>query len=158
MTIVGMAPAGATSAWDIISTVADSIAGLGTLGALIVAVIVYRRQVNDARRLQASRVLIEVPHPDDGTDELALIVRNVSDLPIYSIHVRYGHRPNWILPITIEHSLAAGDVFRISLVGWEHDIWKTADILFRDAAGNYWRRTAGGQLSGTSLKKAAAGK
>src|SRR5205823_2015118 len=48
------------SGWEIAGVLANAVASLGTLGALIVAVAVYRRQVADARSDQASRVFVTV--------------------------------------------------------------------------------------------------
>jgi hypothetical protein len=80
--------------WTIVGTIADSIAGLGTLGALIVAVAVYRRQAQNTKSAQASRVFayIElssitalVDHQKTRLPVWKVRVMNFSDLPIYDV-------------------------------------------------------------------------
>jgi hypothetical protein len=45
-----------TTWWDYVIDVADILAGLGAAGAMLIAALAYRRQVNDARITQASLI------------------------------------------------------------------------------------------------------
>lgn len=72
------------NAWDILNAIAQSVGALGTTGALIVAAVAYRRQVQDHRRAQASRMTVSFV---DSRNEV--IVRNNSDLPVYNVSFQF---------------------------------------------------------------------
>ena len=52
-----------TSTWDILGTVGSLVGGFGAAGALLIAALVYRRQVFDVRRQQATKVSLKVDPP-----------------------------------------------------------------------------------------------
>jgi len=47
-----------TSSWDYIVGTADILAGLGAAGALLIAALAYRRQVDDSLRQQVAKVTL----------------------------------------------------------------------------------------------------
>src|SRR3954451_20574465 len=71
-----------TSAWDIVGTMANALAGLGAVGALLIAALAYRRQVEDARAAQASKVVLYF----QGND---VIIENCSPTPIYDVQLYF---------------------------------------------------------------------
>lgn len=143
--------------WDYIVDAADIFAGLGTLGALIVAVLVYRRQVDDARRSQAARI---IPHLVSGYKEsptYIYTVKNFSDLPIFDLHVDFAiEQMGKIRPAVNYHSfkLNQDEGFsmevegnrRGSSVGLPPEKYAVS-FRFIDAAGRRWKRDETGALS-----------
>src|SRR4051794_27732522 len=74
-----------TSTWDYIVGTASIVGSLGAGGALLIAALAYRRQVDDTRRQQAAQVLIRVADSQLGP---RVEVVNGSDQPIFKIHWR----------------------------------------------------------------------
>ena len=70
--------------WDYVVDVADVLAGLGTMGALVVAAMVYRRQEHDKRIIQASRIIVSATI-DEAQSTAMITVRNRSDLRVYGV-------------------------------------------------------------------------
>lgn len=85
--------------WDIVNAIAQSIGALGTMGALLVAALVYRRQVADARSAQARRVRAAY-----GPSHLEL--HNDSGAPIYEAY------PAQLHPRRAAPASGAGDWFQ----------------------------------------------
>src|SRR5689334_5840880 len=84
--------------WSRAATIADSIASLGALGALIIAIITLRRQIDDGRRAQAAQVSAYVTRLGSGSkeyDEVQLVVDNSSGHPIYGVALWVGE---YLLP------------------------------------------------------------
>ena len=73
--------------WDIYGTVADWFAAVGTVGALLWAVVQYRGQLEDKRREQATQVTFaRLRHYPPGSifEDSTLMVENRSNLPVYT--------------------------------------------------------------------------
>src|SRR4051812_33423284 len=89
-----------TSWTDIASVGIDSIAAIGTVGALLIAAKAYSRQVDDASRRQASQVVVRAIGEGVGEElKIALLeVENTSDQPVvirgYRSHDDYELIPN----------------------------------------------------------------
>jgi hypothetical protein len=146
--------ADATSGWEIAGTIADIVAGIGTAGALVVAVIVYRRQVQYAHVDQASRVFLTLVAADDGFVR-ELIVENASDLPIfradvYLISNGFEESPSRSKPhrvYILDHLPGKKSITYDDFAG-SHEVWNlVASISFKDAAGREWNRDSYGDLT-----------
>lgn len=70
---------------DWISAIANVAAAVGTVGALWVGVVTFRRQVNDQHRAQASAVTVTVQKTKQNRDILEFMLQNDSPLPIYEV-------------------------------------------------------------------------
>jgi hypothetical protein len=147
--------------WNIAGTIVNSLSALGTLGALIMAVVVYRRAEDDKRREQASKITVMASpfkrQPDtDGEGKVAegaLQVTNHSDLPVYSIRASFGV----VYPIAVRHghydmsmhSVGPGETRSVKLKSTDEQqetLLPQASLLFIDAAGRYWFRLDTGHL------------
>jgi membrane-bound inhibitor of C-type lysozyme len=132
--------------WEIAGTVADSVAGLGTLGALIVATTVYLRQQEDARRAQASRVVLACwNEKESNAPQVRITVRNDSDLPIFDVVIIasgaklvVGEYVGWDQIEPGQHAAARYE--------WERGVEFSAAVLFIDAGGRHWERRFSGAL------------
>jgi hypothetical protein len=138
------------SAWDIIGTAADIVAGLGTLGALIVAATVFRRQLIDQHRQQASETsLSQKKRLLEGADELTLVVSNYSKLPIYGTGrtVAFGSDGKVVRTAYAElDELSPGDSSMATLkINRSEDDFASC-VYFRDSRGVEWLRFGTGQL------------
>jgi len=149
-----------TTGWHIANVIAQSIGALGTMGALIVAVRVYRRQEDDSRREQARRVTVKMDN------RYTIVVANHSDLPITAFRHEWtvvsdrvsfsrdipdsGIGPGGSETFLLDHE--AEDVpFEVSF--WGVDV---AAMQFEDAAGRCWRRTSEGVLRPLPPREGAA--
>lgn len=149
--IVGMyasAVADATSGWDIAGTIADIIAGIGTAGALIWAIFLYRRQVQDNRTDQASRIFITLVAADNTVDDHSeLAIENNSDLPVFDVLIILVELPHDAKANHNEYTSARLHpkeyltIDRIAATG-SHK----AAMAFTDAAGRGWVRDTAGRL------------
>jgi hypothetical protein len=132
--------------WDIAGTIADSVAALGTLGALIWAIFLYRRQVQDARTDQASKVFITLMkrYPEDSCYSQALI-DNSSDLPIFDVFAAIMPDDGRAKPLEVRRleRLQARERRIIEDIDRKDVV---AEVLFRDAATHRWHRDASGHL------------
>lgn len=138
--------------WEIVGTIADSVAAIGTTGALIVAAMVYRHQYLDARSAQASRVFVDidrVPRVDDPHEGMVqVVVRNMSDFPIYYVMLnRFDKDEGWgLVPEDLEPVVALNPHqdhrFNPARLGlpWE------VRVGFSDADRRGWVRWASGKL------------
>jgi hypothetical protein len=133
--------------WDYVVDVADVLAGLGTMGALVVAAMVYRRQEHDKRIIQASRIIVSATI-DEAQSTAMITVRNRSDLPVYGVSF---YQNDWTLVILCgPEKQASGELSELG-PGDEHTERLSCDdynpkVLFRDAAGRHWQRRPNGQL------------
>lgn len=142
------------SGWDIAGTIADSVASLGTVGALLWAVFLYRRQVEDARTEQASRVFVALRAVDlGGRTETHIVLDNASDRPVFRLYVVLqvsvpGRTTSRIKAVDVEH-LAAGKHESVDdLFDKPYPLpYLKAIIKFEDAAGLCWVRDSTGRLS-----------
>ncbi len=140
-------PAGvaeATSGWDIAGTIADSVSGFGTLGAFALAIYLYWRQGEDARRDQASKVFVTL---DD--DNSSLVIDNSSPFPIFQVLLKVDSRfitdeaRVWEYASRMSPQ-AVGEVVPIPADIVAPDL---AVMAFKDAAGHRWKRDSHGKLS-----------
>jgi hypothetical protein len=141
----------AASGWDIAGTVADGVAGIGTVGALIWAVIVYRRQVKDAHIDQASKVFVTLLKGDliAGSNYKELIVENGSDLPVFKLVVVLTSRqprPEPRRRYTIDRLPARESVTYDDVSHFKLEERLMCSMSFMDAAGRGWVRDANGPL------------
>ena len=147
---------------SVTSTVATAVAAVGSAGALVVAALVYRRQGNDSRSQQASRVLTFVR---DGNGSVEWAAQNLSDLPIYEVaymapvppgdpnrKLVNGHvvfeRIDPIFDIgTARFTLTTQQqgAMYVSYPKGDQSLDKSV-IEFTDAAGHRWRRQSNGDL------------
>lgn len=134
--------------WTIVGTVSDAVAGLGTLGALVVALRVFNRETLDARRKQASRVILQldrvsgVPAGDAGSAVRSYFrVSNFSDLPVYHCLLRVGRQWKKV------RDLGPGTHVDISVDESADEEPEYAGIVFADAAGRHWERILSGDLA-----------
>lgn len=145
--------------------IVSSIAALGSVSAVIMAVKVYRHQVDDKRRQQASRVLTFVEPAGDDITRIQWVAQNLSDLPIYD--VRYvSPIPPWDPnEQTVDGHAALKRIDPVSEVGRARlsvtteqrgamyvqylNVPEVAEsvIEFTDAAGHRWRRRSNGKLT-----------
>jgi hypothetical protein len=139
-----------SSWWDYLVDAASLVAGLGTLGALIVAVVVFRRQVEDSRSAQASQVVVSVSTDvEDHTGTSAvpkLVVENKSNLPIFKLTIYVSlprKRPHVVKRVG---RLAGRDVYWMHINQPVNAEDVDADVIFDDAAGHGWARSSNGAL------------
>lgn len=137
------------------NVIAQSIAALGTVGALIVAVRVYRKQVDDQHRAHASRVVLvieETSKPGRKPRTGTWTVTNHSDLPVSTVRVMrtawegYGTVVRIPFPLATAQQLGPGESIDGPLPG-DEDYWvSTISVHFNDAAGRGWARSDEGDL------------
>jgi hypothetical protein len=120
-----------------------TLAALGTVGALIVALAVFRRQVLDNRRAQASRIILtpgkselDKSNPDALREEVQ--VHNYSDLPIYLGLVMLGEQSTFVPTVDPRADVAV----------WftTEEAFESGGFLFQDASGRFWERSFNGRL------------
>ncbi|MEK6439005.1 hypothetical protein [Pseudonocardia sp. T1-2H] len=154
-------PRDATSVWDIIGTIADSIAGIGAAGALILGFVVFKRQQDDSRKAQANE--IAAGHGDmqqlEGESMWSIGVEyaNYSKFPIYGLRCRIwnlGRRRSKFEWMTHSGQSISADTLkpgesRVDMVETilRTDEWKSA-VMFTDSAGREWARFTDGALVG----------
>jgi hypothetical protein len=138
--------------WDYVVDVADILAGLGTAGALLIAAFVYRRQVDESFRQQATKVVIyEVETPSELVTLKTSFVENRSDQPVLlaSAHVlgpgAHGAVEWDFTPEDAPCVLFAYD--RMKLYDVANFMAPYTLIRFHDAGGRLWERDITGGLA-----------
>ena len=147
---------------SLLSLIVSSVAALGSVSAVIMAVTVYRHQVEDKRRQQASRVLTFMR--GNYCAQVQWAAQNLSDLPIYDVwfmsDVPPTEQPDKMCDgyVAVDHIDPISEVGRpkASLVTEQQGAMyvtyentartKISIIEFTDAAGNRWRRRSDGDL------------
>jgi hypothetical protein len=150
--------------------IVSSVAALGSVSAVIMAVTVYRKQAGDNRSKQAARVLTFTEGPLDGGTKIQWAAQNLSDLPIYSVryvspippwdHTTHGElvdghvvfkRIDPVSKISNAHVLTGQrDTMYVQYIN--HDSTAESVIEFSDAAGNRWERGSDGKLKELSKR------
>jgi hypothetical protein len=132
-----------------LSPVADSVAAVGTVGALLVAAVAYRRQVADRHREQASKVWGYVSR-STGT----AYVGNGSDEPVYDAVIRFVSTSGlWLADSTGGADLVLAPTTPdrpYTITPASEIVVERADqrleLTFTDANDVRWVRTASGRL------------
>jgi hypothetical protein len=145
-----------------LGVIANSVAAVGAVGALLVAALVYRRQAADARSYQASRIATWLER--ESNTNIYWWVANYSGLPVYelSFHWPPDMPPDFLGDMEVsQHSawsgflnggavdpLEAGTRCREFVTFHHYDETRAGELLikFRDAAGHCWERKATGEL------------
>lgn len=135
--------------------VATAIGAIVTAGALLIAALTYRKQVEDRHKAQAvgvtvgsrtvkqpavkARVTINDYFPD--REKHFYFVRNDSQLPIYAVDLVVGEADD--LKTSMRAVLAPGDeeAIEVSLAIF------TAFAQFTDSSGVAWKRDSSGRLT-----------
>ncbi|MEV1295224.1 hypothetical protein [Pseudonocardia sp. NPDC049635] len=133
-----------TTGWDIVNAIAQTIGALGTAGALIVAVQVYRRQVNDQRRDQAAQVVVTYT-------EGVVLLRNHSDRLIRPLIVAGADEGSQRGFTLVPSVLGPGELREIpipagSLGDDEGKPSNHAVVTFVDVRGRVWMTDSRGTL------------
>lgn len=159
---------------DILTLVVGSVSAVGAAGALLIAALVYRRQVDDARRQQASGISLEIEPPPASYRSLLLpeapwtapeivrheiTVKNNSRNDVFDVVVdskytasdyggdlfeRFRDGPHDKSRIHLGDSLGAGGELDLVVT----DVWiHRVEVSFSDASGRRWKRNNIGQLS-----------
>ena len=138
---------------EIIGTAADVVAGVGTMGALVVAAGAYRQQVKQNRRAQASAVTVSgvTPEGEDArTNKQSVALTNHSSLPAYFAMqcVFNERRKDWIeLGSGVE--VGPGERHVFEPYDTMENLKQSPDFMgvhFSDASGCSWLRTNDGFL------------
>jgi hypothetical protein len=148
------------SAWDYVVDIADITAGVGAAGALFVAAMVYRRQVEDVRQAQASMVTVTVTSkkasgldPRDGI--IYVVINNYSSLPIYQVKWS-AWRGNGLKEELPDMSAIRPDGVRMYTFPNDYvDDKMEAEIRFNDSRGHRWIRHTSGALKQVSAAESS---
>jgi hypothetical protein len=146
--------------WDYFVDVADLLAGCGTMGALIVAALTFKRQLHGLRQAQASSVTVWLSSSKDGLDFNLL---NSSSACVYEVYVTFeaygrdlGYKYVDVLrPGSTPRSFPVPDevihnpeyILDNKRSGVAHENVR-ARLTFRDSSNQCWRRDRSGQLEG----------
>ena len=144
------------SFWDILGALGDFFGGIFAGGALLIAAIAYKRQVDDSRRSQASSITMtldppvvrSVPghegdfKPTGPSSNPVVKVENVGTTPVYRARVRVTWSNDSVELVGISNILPGGASLKRQLQGDVLD----AQLKFVDKSGRYWVRTDGGIL------------
>lgn len=76
--------------WDILNAFAQTFGAIGTAGALLIAALSYRRQVNERRRDLASRVTLQV----HSGEKLQFTITNRGELPVSDVRFMEALHPS----------------------------------------------------------------
>ncbi|SDP33916.1 hypothetical protein SAMN04487914_108126 [Arthrobacter sp. ok909] len=140
-----------SDATDWIGAIGNSIAAIGTAGALLLGVRVYYRQEDDQRRAQASAITVSISEARERRDLVRIELRNDSALPIYGVMLIATARSGSTLGQDLKYTLPPGEAMSFQLVS-EHSM--SAFAIYQDSAGRRWKRYFTGEL--TELKKPEA--
>jgi hypothetical protein len=101
--------------WDIYGTVADWFAAIGTVGALVWAVMQYRGQLEDKRTEQASKITYGIVYSlhNQKLEKPHLVVENRSDQPVYKVLIS----PNDLESTMVKDRLQSGEEFAMQVAG-----------------------------------------
>lgn len=127
--------------------VAGGIGAIGTAGALLLGAYTYMRQVQDKRRAQASRVIVQIDEGSGkGTGYLPprAIVSNLSDLPIYDVRLRAAPHDAFDDGLEETKPVLVGE-WPISIP--RKYVKQSVHVNFRDSAGTTWIRWVDGGLA-----------
>jgi hypothetical protein len=145
-----------TTAWDVTKAALDGASSLAAVAAVFISVVTLRRQQDDARRKQASRVVASyqmeflTDRPEGGT-HLNLVhwrVDNFSDLPIYKVEFLSSAPVH--LPAG-ESNIPYFTQLRVKASATCTYKYRSLDdlrvvVVFVDTVGRRWRRTSDGEL------------
>ncbi|GJM38421.1 MAG: hypothetical protein DHS20C19_17880 [Acidimicrobiales bacterium] len=149
------------------ATAADWLAAIGTVGALMTAILVLARDTLDRRRNQARKVnawAVEILPKRDRSDNGALVAMEGSCVLVRALNT--GEEPAYDFHVWVHHdfspqSAIMGSHDRTILHPGSQDVYvdgvqlpegglaslPLVDVTFRDAAGRRWQRLHTGQLS-----------
>lgn len=150
---------GGPSVLEVIGTLADSVAGLGAIGALILGFVVFKRQQDDQRQSQASQVAVETLRlePSGNGDDrfvLAAEVVNFSPLGIFLAECRswvLNEPGTYLAPVSSAGLKFFGRLNPGASRVIEYEITLLSDpsitaCMFKDANGVHWSRFEDGAL------------
>jgi hypothetical protein len=130
------------------------IAAIGTVGALAVALVLLKAELDDARlrrgeevRAQARRVLAWIEYTGDHPE---VVIRNASDAPIYNVEATATetagqHFEHGRTSVSRSKVLPPGDTERSEV--YEPGQWAWVNVWFTDSAENHWIRSGDGRLT-----------
>jgi hypothetical protein len=151
----------------------DWLAAIGTVGALLVALVLFARDQEDRRRAQASRVVcwlvvepttsiwtpgIDLPTTETIVgDHLEVVLHNGSEEPVFDCRIQVDLDPpvtvtttpdaTWRLTLT-ERMLPPGQTRRPLWDLHESDLpYAYVWMVFTDASNRRWQRSHTGRLS-----------
>jgi hypothetical protein len=128
-----------TSVWDVLGAVGDFVGGVGTALALVIAAMAYRRQVDDARRAQAAKILIRFEQGPG--DMMHIVVGNAGDTPVYQVKVSLVSGMDDFHPDDIEQAmLPAFAKIYVHPIEEDNREFYTVNVLFEDESGHKWER------------------
>ena len=131
-----------SDATDWIGAIGSIGGALGTTGALLLGLQVYRRQEDDQRRAQASAITVSMSEPKNRRDLVETELRNDSALPIYSVRL-IASLNGKDLNHNLKAALPPGGQMSFQLV---HEHGMSARAVYLDSAGRKWRRYFNGDL------------
>lgn len=140
--------------WIIAGIIANIVASMGAVGAVSVAVTTLYRQVNDARRAQASRIIVRTDTlrvkgilGAEHNYTVTLNIKNLSDLPIFDVRA-ITERGIFITRQSTLESIGdidpPGDERRLHFYRDNPDLYIT--VVFEDAALRVWKRSWNSRL------------
>lgn len=149
-------------AWDYANITATNVAAIGAIAAFILALRVFRRQLADTERAQASRISVSTgqgahaKRSEDGKDVTVwnVSLANHSDLPIYRALVRVescwpseqmasGEASG---PGVLFEQVSPGERKKRELHTLGTSESALISVLFDDADGRSWYRNSHGRL------------
>ena len=134
--------------WDYVVDVADILAGLGAAGALLIAALAYRRQVDEAVRRQAAAVVLQIVSDQEREGQTEIYVHNGSDQEItildYAGIGMFGDNLEMLSKPFIR-TMAAHGSMRIAHAARMSEETHIS-FTFRDAGGGVWTRSNDGSL------------
>lgn len=135
---------------DWISAIGSAIGAIGTAGALLLGVWVYRRQEEDQRRAQAAAITVTVTPIRSNAGVLEFKVRNDSQLPIYEVMLIASNLNGQDIEQVFTTALPPRDSSSFQLRSGPTDRCR---CLFVDSGGRRWRRESTGQLDEITAKR-----
>lgn len=132
------------SAWSTFwGAIAGGIGAIGTAGALMLGVIVYKRQEEDQRRAQAAAVTVTIAPVPGFTDSLQFKVHNGSSLAIYGVMLIAMDKHKHDIQQVHSYAIPPGES-----ISFQHTNTgqMSARAGFQDSAGRRWRRWFTGEL------------
>jgi hypothetical protein len=143
-----------TSGWDIASTIVDSLAALGAIGALLVTSLTYKRHIDDERRTLAAKVRLHPTLTPDGV--VSVVIENGGDVPIYDvvthITIEASGLPDGVGVVRDVPSFPRLEAFEKKIIPLGAKIRDgeqavRGQVSFRDSSGFPWERSTGGALT-----------
>jgi hypothetical protein len=141
--------------WDTYGTVADWVAAVGTVGALVWALVIFWNQLQDKRREQATKVVLasETRIMSGQPPQVVCTADNLSDLPIFGIHIMIqgmglskGEYEEHAIHARIDPGGKKELVVDMRADGQFYKLDERLRMTFRDASYRGWTRYPNGKL------------